>query len=215
MSLDAYDKAMLHKLEEVFPNVINSADQSAFSNYAEHRHDVDKMEDSDKSLATITLPLISFWRVENPLNRFGSMEGNFAMIRQGILHKPTKDTGQYLQTIPISIQYQVSIWSDKRKEVDDIYRELLMFLSYDEPYLRVKVEYEDVTEDFTLNITDTSTDIDTSSFTDSGRMYRQDIILEIDNAKLWYKGREFSPVKNIPIRTFTIKEKHEKQGAEG
>lgn len=199
MSLSAYDKALESKLKIVFPNVINSSEDSALFNSAERYSNIPKKE-SDKSKATIALPMISFWRVENPPNIYGSMEGNFPLVNKGLL---LRDKDNYIQSIPISIQYQVSIWSDRRQEVDDIYREFLMYILHDEPYLRVKVDKFNITEDFTLLLVDSSTNIDTSSFIDGGRMYRQDIILEIDNAKLWYTGSEVNRVKDIEVRFYT------------
>lgn len=199
MSLSAYDKALESKLKIVFPNVINSSEDSALFNSAERYSNIPKKE-SDKSKATIALPMISFWRIENPPNIYGSMEGNFPLVNKGLL---LRDKDNYIQSIPISIQYQVSIWSDRRQEVDDIYREFLMYILHDEPYLRVKVDKFNITEDFTLLLVDSSTNIDTSSFIDGGRMYRQDIILEIDNAKLWYTGSEVNRVKDIEVRFYT------------
>lgn len=199
MSLDIYDKALYKKISEVFPNVINSTEDSTFDNVAEKNMNIPTKELEDEN-PKVVLPLVSFWRTGNPPNILAEGEGNYPAILRGVLRKDGYNlTGKYIRTFPISISYQISIWSDRRKEVDDIYREFLMMFIIDEPYLSIKVD-EDYFEEFSLQLVDSFTNIDTMSFPNKGRLYRQDIVIDIPNAKLFYDGESTKLVKNMETR---------------
>lgn len=195
MSLDLYDKALYKKISEVFPNVINSAEESVFDNLSEGKTNINTKEKQDE-VPKVMFPLISFWRTGNPPNMLGDGEGNYSSILRG---RYIEIKEKRVRVFPISITYQLSIWSDRRKEVDDIYREFLMMFFVDNPYLKVEVE-EEYIEEFSLQLIDSTTNIDTTSFLEKGRLYRQDIIIELPNAKLFYDGESSELMKNIDLR---------------
>lgn len=204
---------MYDKIHDLFPNTINADEESALSEAYNVSSKVGTKEDTKgKTEPKVVFPLISIWRTENPPNQEGSNEGNYPAILRGRRFDVSNSNGFRVRTFPISITYQVSIWSDKRVEVDDIYAEFLMLFFVDEPYIRVRAVEADfrnddtgdkekviIDEEFSIQLEDSSTTIDTTSFSDRGRMYRQDIIISIDNAKLFFLGDKSKIAKYIPL----------------
>lgn len=182
MSLDLYDKALYKKIHELFPNVVNSSEDDAFKNSI--NNDVPTKE-KDREDPSVVFPLISFWRTGNPPNL--EEDGNYPTILRGRQRKNIEAmTSDMMRTFPVKISYQITIWSDKRVQVDDIYREFVMLFFVDEPYIRVQVD-DTNTEDFSLILVDSEFNADTTSFSDRGRVYRQDIMIELPSAKLFYR----------------------------
>ena len=147
MSLAAYDEGVLKYLKDAmnFDNIINSAESRAFGDVAEH---TDKVK--------VKFPLISFWRIANPVDFPG---GNFAMRHRGKIVQTdyTDQKGVRWRALPVKLTYQITTWSDRRREVDDIYRELMMYLMTDNPHIEVMMEGMEVPEKFVLEVTDTDT----------------------------------------------------------
>ena len=52
----------------------------------------------------------------------------------------------FWRTLPVTLSYQITIWSDRRSEVDDIYRELMMYLVTDNPHITLKLDGMEVPE---------------------------------------------------------------------
>ena len=208
MSLIYYDKALYDKIHDLFNNVVNADEYSALTE-GSNLPEVPTKENSSDIKSKLTFPLISFWRVSNPPNL--DTDGNYPQILKGHRHDFDKSNYRAYRTFPVSITYQVSIWSDTRREVDEIYREFCMLFFVDEPYLKINIdnvkfvdeEGEDqvfnLSEEFSLQLVDSSTEIDTSSFSDKGRIYRQDIMIEIPNAKMFYFGKNLSKVLHASL----------------
>lgn len=217
-SLALYDKALYNKIHELFPNVVNSSEDSALSDSLDSDRGNSKEKLPDDKEIEVMLPLISFWRTDNPPAMSGFNEGNYAEILRGRRNDVSQSNGFNLRTFPVSISYQITIWSDKRIEVDEIYQEFLMLFFVDEPYIKVTAVKADfmnedtddkdkvvVEEEFSLQLEDSSSNIDVSSFSDRGRIYRQDIIVSIDNAKLFYLGNNMKVAKTIPVKLLEMK----------
>lgn len=180
MSLKRYDEALLYKLKSVFENSV-AADQDT----ALYKSSDDK--------AIVKLPLISFYRTNNPVNT--EMFGNDSLNRRGRFVIPLESS---VKVLPINIFYQIDIWSDRREEVDDIWRELIQFF-LEEPEIDVQFEGLGEYESFPLKIVDTDNTSDITAFSDRGRLYRQTINMEVPQAKLLFlEGKNL--VKSIPIR---------------
>lgn len=79
MSLGYYDKALYNKIHDLFDNVVNADDSSAFNEAA--YSDTDTQENASKKKPKITLPLISFWRTGNPPNF--EQDGNYPAVLKG------------------------------------------------------------------------------------------------------------------------------------
>lgn len=193
MSLAAYDEGVLKYLKDAmnFDNIINSAESRAFGDVAEH---TDKVK--------VKFPLISFWRIANPVDFPG---GNFAMRHRGKIVQTdyTDQKGVRWRALPVKLTYQITIWSDRRREVDDIYRELMMYLMTDNPHIEVMMEGMEVPEKFVLEITDTDTTTDVDSFADRGRIYTQNILVDVPEAQLLF-SKEFPIASKIEPRFVII-----------
>ena len=193
MSLAAYDEGVLKYLKDAmnFDNIINSAESRAFEDVAEH---TDKVK--------VKFPLISFWRTANPVDFPG---GNFAMRHRGKIVQTdyTDHKGVRWRALPVKLTYQITIWSDKRREVDDIYRELMMYLMTDNPHIEVMMEGMEVPEKFVLEVTDTDTTTDVDSFADRGRIYTQNILVDVPEAQLLF-SKEFPIASKIEPRYVVI-----------
>ena len=193
MSLAAYDEGVLKYLKDAmnFDNIINSAESRAFGDVAEH---TDKVK--------VKFPLISFWRIANPVDFPG---GNFAMRHRGKIVQTdyTDQKGVRWRALPVKLTYQITIWSDRRREVDDIYRELMMYLMTDNPHIEVMMEGMEVPEKFVLEVTDTDTTTDVDSFADRGRIYTQNILVDVPEAQLLF-SKEFPIASKIEPRFFII-----------
>lgn len=193
MSLAAYDEGVLKYLKDAlnFDNIINSAESRAFDDIAEH---TDKVK--------VKFPMISFWRTANPVDFPG---GNFAMRHRGktVLTNYTDNKGVRWRALPVKLTYQITIWSDRRQEVDDIYRELMMYLITDNPHIEVMMEGMEVPEKFVLEVTDTDTTTDVDSFADRGRIYTQNILVDVPEAQLLF-SKEFPIASKIEVRSVIV-----------
>jgi hypothetical protein len=193
MSLLKFDEAMVEKLKSVFPNVQNAQEDRVSS-------------DATDEKAELRVPLITVWRIANPL-AFGQFS-NDSMVRRGFRHQQSLDEIMVVKGVPVKIQYQIDIISDKRTEVDDIFRELAMYL-YESGVLNVKFDMgegvEPLHREFTLQIIDNSPNTDYASFSDKGKLYRETINVEIPNAELIFV-RTGKTVKDIPVRLCQVKE---------
>ena len=152
-----------------------------------------------KEKNVVKLPLIAFDRINNPFAL--DYSANDPMVRRGrfIIEKEFRE-----RAFPITPQYQIDIISDKRVEVDDIWRELVMYL-YINP--NVDVTYgngeDKFTETYPIKLLDTDNTTDVESFSDRGVLYRQTISLEITNAKMLFKS-DTKLIETIPLRIVEI-----------
>lgn len=185
MSLKSFDTALKLKLQELYPNVILSSEDKSFY-YG---------SDNDNELK-VTLPLITFDRISNQLSTDtfshpssfrGGWDGGHTMSRD----------------LPVNLVYQINIWSDDRYECDDLWREITAYF-FLHSILEVKYENTEVVKEYPTFITNVDIDIDTTSFSDNGRLYRQIITLEVRDARLLFE-KNSNLVKEIPLRTVTIR----------
>ena len=197
MSLECYDKGVLDYLKSHlnFPNIVNSSDDTAFNYSAD--------ENSRSKDLSIALPMISFWRISN--NLINESGGNFRGKHEArVMSKdiPNK-TAHYRRELEIVIDYQITIWASTRKVCDDIFRELAMLLVTDCPYIPVYIPGLEYPEKFDLIVTDTDTSIDLSEFSDKGRIYRQNLTIELPDAKLVFT-KDSPLVTSIPLVYYTF-----------
>lgn len=208
MSLERFDEAFKRKLEAVFPNVVSAYPDTALAESAKNRLESDEIvpdeEDSqaEKNL-TVSVPLISFWRLNNVPDLYGW--GNDPVTRRGTYRTEDRQPSR-VKAYPIKIAYQVDIWSDKRKEVDAIWREILQFL-FEEPNLEVIFEGLDLPEEFEMEIINSDNTSDIMAFTKTNNLHRATLTIEVPRAKLLFKDKTYLvkefPVRIIPVRGFT------------
>lgn len=192
MTLQCFDQAVVKKLQNVFPNVVSSQEERLSS-------------DGIDSNAELRIPLIYVWRTSNALAL--GVYSSDPMVRRGLWHpNDDDDYGKYLRSLPVTITYQIDIISDKRSEVDDIFRELAYFL-YKKDSLSVEFDLGDNEEplvrEFTIKLLDNSPGTDYGSFSDRGRLYRETLNIEISNASLLFISSR-KKVLNIPVRIYTV-----------
>lgn len=195
MSLYNYDEALLRYLKDAlcFDNIINAADSKAFSYVGDNN---DKIK--------VDLPLITMWRLSNTLENVDGI-GNFGWRTRGkVVHADfTDNKGVRWRALPVTLSYQITIWTYTRKELDDIFREMIMYLTTDNPHIDVKLEGMDEPEKFVIKVTDTDTSTDIDSFDDKGRLYSQNIMLDIPEAQLLF-SREVPLTKDIKIKSILL-----------
>ena len=91
--------------------------------------------------------------------------------------------------------------SNKRQEVDDLWREMTMYLMI---HNSVAVVYqrksgEVFTEEYPINLLGTDTGTDVTTFFDKGRLYRQSIQFVVPNVKMLFTGNK-SLIEEVPVR---------------
>ena len=195
MSLYNYDEALLKYLRDAlsFSNIYNASDTKAFSTVADNSNEV-----------KVNLPLITVWRVSNNLENVDGI-GGFGLRHRGKFIKSdfTDTKGIRWRSLPVVLSYQITIWSSTRRELDDIFRELIMYLTTDNPHIEVQLEGMEGPEKFVIKVTDTDTTTDLDSFDEKGRLYSQAILLDIPEAQLIF-SREVPLVKDIDIHTVVV-----------
>lgn len=195
MSLQCFDEALEKKIQNVFENT-------------EIAHEEKMYSDAIENDAVLNLPIITIWRISNVLAFDKSTD---ARIRSGYkAYSKDNKTVTAIQSLPVLITYQIDIYSDRRREVDDIFKELCMFL-YINDSLHVVFNLSDTValeEDYTLKLIDNQSQTDFSSFDDKGRLYRETINLEIQNADLPFL-KDSPVVSHIPIHQYVIEKGEE------
>ena len=186
MSLKCYDEAIMEKVKKVFPNVTWADDEGALNRNAE----------KDNKLVA-TLPLITLYRTNNTFNF--EQFGNDSHTRRGRYVLPSEER---IKAFPVNIYYQMDIYSDKRVEVDDIWREIIQFF-YTDPEIDVHFEGLEIPYKYVVWLVDTDNTTDVSSFSDKGRIHRQTINLEVRQAQMLFT-KYLKAVREIPLRMVEI-----------
>lgn len=212
MSLELYDRALEHKLRNVFENVIMAPPDDAFAR-------------SNKE-GEVKLPLISAYRMSNEIdwenfNHPASFSGRATRVRyaegtetdtEGNPRKtavnwdsnpvvdPSMREGleayRKSETIPIKITYQIDIWAQLRKYADEIFRELVFYLLH-YPDLLIEIPSVEKPLVFSMQLTDTSTETD-YEFGDTNVIHRYTLTYEVPFAQLFYEPDSVPPVLHIP-----------------
>ena len=138
------------------------------------------------------LPYLSIWRstAKPVIQQFGTD----AMQRfQGALQP-----GQTLvRNVPVRLEYQIDIVSDKRAEVDEIWRELYFYM-IDDPRLRVDFGGDVGVHDFYLHWEDIEELTDTVERERVGNLYHISIDATVPQAQLFME-RDYFKVAQVPV----------------
>lgn len=196
---------MEEKLKSVFPNVMFSS----LSKVLEHSTDIEvksethegENRDKKKSEKISSLPVIAFDRINNSFNF--DFQANDPMTRRG-RKVIREDESVREKVLPVNIHYQIDIVSDRRVEVDGIWRELVMYLA---THNEICVHYDygegDIPEKYPIRLMDTDNTTDVSEFSNIGRVYRQTISIEIPQAKLIFIEPVYL-IKDFPVRVINL-----------
>lgn len=120
-SFTLYDKALKWKIQDVFNNVIISEPDLAFKRGAEREGEG----------GNVKLPLISIFREDNTIEDYNF---NWRRLRRGERQQYLGSEEQVLQAvkaIPIRLDYQIDVFTEKERVADRIIEELLFFISAD------------------------------------------------------------------------------------
>lgn len=191
MSLHCFDLSMKKKIKEVFDNTELAQEERLFS-------------DSIEEGAILSLPKISIFRLSNVLSYDKSTDSR---VRSGYqAFSEDKNFVSNIHSVPVIITYQIDIYSDKRIEVDELFKELSFYL-YMNDSLHVEFNLSDDTileEDYTIKVIDNQSQTDFSSFDERGRLYRETLNVEIPNADLPFIYTS-KTVRHIPIHQYVFR----------
>lgn len=186
VSVYAYDRAIVEdfrarfRTQPVEGNTVNNTVQitptdDVFNIYGQMNKD------------QVIMPFISLQRLDWQLNLdrqgYQTFIGDKVVIREGTDGLPTEIRAQ---VIPITINYQLSVWSEDRITNDALIRELLFYyhlrpslLVYVGHGLNIKHKFNIY---FNSGIEDNS---DLANHKNNGQCFRQDLTFYTDDAYLW------------------------------
>lgn len=169
MSFKLYDEALKEKITSVFDNFIMAPPEQAFTRSNEE--------------GKVKLPLISAYRMSNPIN---FEDYNHYETMYGRQTLATKEGFLYTQGVPVTITYQVDIWAQLREYADGLYRELVYYFMQN-PDLSIKLPNTEQEYKFFFKLTDVETATDYESFSDKNVIHRYTLTYEIDEARMFYQ----------------------------
>ena len=185
MTLELYDEALEKKLKKLFPNIIGASPDEA-------------MWSSNKD-GKVSLPLISFYRVNNPIdwNNYNNAE---VFGTRGYTRSVNEDTGEIGKTLSISVTltYQIDLWAADRKTVDQLFQDVLFALLL-HPYIELDMSGTEKDKVFSLRLIDSQNSTDIPSFSRNNRIYRYTLTYQVNEARLMYQYNNKYSVKSIPV----------------
>lgn len=187
MSLQLYDKSLSDKLTAIFPNVIMAPPEQAFSRSADGK-------------AKVKLPLVSAYRMTNPVN-FEEYNRYEVTVGRAMRTNPTVNNELLRQQgIPITITYQIDIWANFREHADGLYREIVFYMMTN-PNLTIQLPNLPTPQDFAMKLTDVETPTEYASFDDSSNyLHRYTLTYEIDHARLFFQVDDVPLIYTIPTQ---------------
>lgn len=180
MSVGLYDKAIVDKLRfwTQDSNVSISDPDTLFT----YRADV---QGDDQ----VKLPVISLTRGNIKIKRTGKTPASV----DGFKMAANKDKVTHLRQIPISIPYQIDIYTRYRTQNDDLLRELI-FKLVNNPRLKIEIPYEDskYTHLFTLTLQeDIEDNSDVAQHLEKGEYFRTTLNIVVEDAYLFdYRAKD-------------------------
>jgi len=186
MSVYYYDEALVTDFRRIFNNSKISIVPP------ENVFDLTAFLDNDK----VRFPLVSLnrvgWALSNNWNHYALHEGVSESIFYGADDNEPKLIMK-LQAMPISINYQLDVWTKTLQENDNILRELMFYYRIN-PTLQVKIPYGiDSFHKFNVFFeTDVTDNSDIPDHGNRGRYFRQTIGMYVDDAYL-FSRRDAKP----------------------
>lgn len=187
MSASAYDEAIVSDLRKIFKNddkVMITPVDTVLRTVADLR--------SDK----IKLPLLNLTRVGFSLRK---TDGNHSTLFTGA---PVND--KYVQVVPISLRYQLDVWTKFKKDNDNLVRELIFYYMLN-PTRTVEVPYG-IGMSHTFNIRldqDIPDNSDIIAHGERGEYFRQSLTLYVDDAYLFKSNQD--PVVELTIDSVNLR----------
>lgn len=150
-------------------------------------------------------PGVSIYRPSYSLSTLGKTMTGYRVGRQ----EYSETLGQIISTksIPISINYQVDVFTRFREQNDELTKELLWFFTlYPQHKITLKYDEYEKTVEFNVflgeDITDNS---DISDFENRGQYYRTSFYLTVDAAQLFLLNPSEEPKLEVTIESYDLK----------
>lgn len=187
MSVYFYDKAIIDRIQKVIDdkNIHIIPPEKMFTKSKDENDNPD-------------LPAISLFR---PSFSLSTLHKTITGYRVGYAERDELQNKIFTtKSLPITIQYQLDVWTKTREQNDELVRELLWFFTL-YPQHRIEIAYQDYSRYVTFNcflgdeITDNS---EIGEFENRGQYYRQTFNLTVDEAQLFL-------VVPVPYVSFDVK----------
>lgn len=181
MSLMYYDIAMLKKVKALYPETFFAAPEEIFG-----------MNAKNHGGTKVVMPMIGVYRM--PDISINTAYYNDMQVRNGVVglrntHRniefPGNDVASHI--LPVSLQYQIDVYSIKREICDGLAAELALEF-YENPWVNVNLKCvsEECVQQFSVRIDESLSDnTSISEFDDTGRFYRLTLTVNIDQAYLF------------------------------
>lgn len=179
-SLLAYDKSVYDKIHALYDEVIFGSPDEIFKINAKNHK------------GKVLMPFIGLWRVPDfSVNRelFNDSYVRYGPVRSTIgtpknLEYPNQKVS--MQGIPVSLQYQVDIYSIKRDYCDGLAAELMLEF-FQNPWVNViQKDMGDFVQQFNIDMEDSVVDnTSISEFDETNRFYRLTITLNMPSAVIY------------------------------
>ena len=194
-----YDRAMYDRLHSLYDEVVFAAPEEAMKVNAKLH------------LGKVVLPFIALWRLPDfSINTdmyndsFTRAGFNFLKTKNLVNRNDTSDRRVTMYGLPVTLSYQIDIYSTKRDVCDGLTSELLMEFKQ-RPYLNVQVhDMGETSIQFNLDLDESITDnTDISGFNESNRLYRLTITINLTEAVI-YRVDDYKKVEKVYLDFRTI-----------
>ena len=191
MSVYFYDKAITDRIRTVIgdPDVHIITSEKMFTK-SKDAHDDPEM------------PAISLYRSGFSLS---TLNKNIVMYRRGRYERdPETHSLYFTQALPISITYQVDVWTRTREQNDEFVRELLWYFTLF-PEHRIQLTYENFNQSVGFNVFLGDQVIDNSEineFENRGQYYRSTFEISVDEAQIFMvRKTDYDKIK-ITVKSY-------------
>lgn len=180
MSVGLYDDAIVKKLRFWTQDAkVSVSDPDTLFTYRADAQGNDKIE----------LPIISLNRGDIKIKRIGKSPLSVDGFKMAANDKKVT----HLRAIPVSIAYQIDVYTRHRYENDDLLRELI-FKLVNNPQLVIEIPYEDsrYTHKFTITLDDDIQDnSDVAQHLEKGEYFRTTLNFVVEDAYLFdYRAKD-------------------------
>lgn len=185
MSVYFYDKAIVDRIR----TIINDPEVNIITNEKMFTKSKDSNDDP-------TMPAVSLYRSGYSLS---TLNRNIVMYRKGRFSKDSETSKLYFtQALPITINYQVDVWTRTREQNDEFVRELLWYFTLF-PEHRIQLEYEQYKKDIGFHVFLGEQIVDNSEineFENRGQYYRSTFEIVVDEAQIFMvKTTDYNKIK--------------------
>lgn len=201
MSVYLYDQALTAQITAITSNTGTN----------ENIHIIPAEKAFSKSFVTeddIPLPAISLYRSGYNLTTQGK---SMPMYRQGryannvvTTNGVTTESLFTTKALPISINYQLDIWTKTRQENDEFMREIIWYFTLN-PQLSITLQYGNITQEIGFHVFIGDSVIDNSDimeFENRGQYYRTTVSMLVDEAQFFLVSNEIYQKLKLTLNAY-------------